>query len=221
MAMIQPEEIKEVPEAKEAEVDDLPAIQQYACTDCGEWSTMYDKVVAELDETKEHLKAYKADRVKQMAEFTAFKREHHIFTRGIHDLNRLRTVCQDLQNLRIPITDYHSSPEDVAMILQLEPEAKRTAFIARPAQGTATWNLGRSSSHQGRSQHTSTRRHYKGRQLFHRQIIFGVPNQAGHPSFKPWIFQMHDMCAAPSHQIQVVRMHALLTRCILQRQVPR
>jgi hypothetical protein len=126
-------EIQPVSEATEAEgteakeVEDL--VSYDACTDCDEWSTMYAKVVAQLEETKEHLNVYKADRVKQMAEFTAFKREHHVITRGIHDLNKLRTVCQDLQNLCIPITEYHSSPEDVAMILQLEPEAKRTAFI--------------------------------------------------------------------------------------------
>ena len=116
-------------EGTEAKVgEDLTVITSYDCTDCDEWAALYAKVVAELEETKEIHTVFKADRAKLLAEFTAYKREHHVFTRGLHDLTKLRAVCQDLQNLCIPITEYHSSPEEVDMILQLEPESKRTAF---------------------------------------------------------------------------------------------
>ncbi len=56
--------------------------------------------------------------------------EHGNFTRGTHELNRLTSGYQDFQNLDIdiPIKEFHRAPEDLELILQFNPEAKRTPF---------------------------------------------------------------------------------------------
>jgi hypothetical protein len=123
-------------EGKEPEEDHLPDINRFV-----DWEEKYNHVVAELEKAQQNCAVETAKCTKRdgtIAELTGtigrmktvhnkFAMDHILFAKGAHELNRLRSVVQDLQNLHIPVKDFRST-EDLELILQFKPEPKRGAF---------------------------------------------------------------------------------------------
>ena len=119
---------------------ELPEVTSFV-----DWEEKYKEVVAELQEARqecaEHIStcADKEGTITELREtvakykklHTKFVADHGNFMRGVHELNHLRETVQDLQNLNITVKDAFAHPEDLALIMAMEP-AKRKAKFTEP-----------------------------------------------------------------------------------------
>ena len=62
---------------------------------------------------------------KQKFAHNKFAADNRLYNRGMHELNKLQAGYLALQNLRVPIKEYHGTPGDVELVMQFKPEAKR------------------------------------------------------------------------------------------------
>jgi hypothetical protein len=119
---------------------DLPEVTRFV-----DWEEKYKEVVAELQEARQECVelistcADKEGTITELRETVAkykklqikFVADHGNFMRGVHELNHLRETVQDLQNLNITVKDAFAHPEDLALIMAMEP-AKRKAKFTEP-----------------------------------------------------------------------------------------
>ena len=116
---------------------ELPEVTSYV-----DWDEKYKEVVAELQEARqecaEHIStcADKEGTITELRETVAkykklhikFVADHGNFMRGAHELNHLRETVQDLQNLNITVKDAFANPEDLALIMAMEPSKRKAKF---------------------------------------------------------------------------------------------
>jgi hypothetical protein len=122
----------------EGKEPDLPEIHSFV-----DWKEKYDDAVAELAEAQQEcaeqisacaekddtIAELKVTNTKYKKAYNKFVLDHGIFAKGLHELNHLRTVVQDLQNLNVSVKDAFAHPVDLDLIMAMEPAKRKVPFV--------------------------------------------------------------------------------------------
>jgi hypothetical protein len=104
-----------------------------------ELSTNLAEVNGKLTDAEEEIRSLKNNIVSQVRlQQIQEGWDHNFFTNRQHELNKLRAAVDHLMNLGVPIKDL-LAPENVELLLQVEPAAEPRPFInplARTPPGT-------------------------------------------------------------------------------------
>jgi hypothetical protein len=85
-----------------------------------------------LNDAEEEIRSLNSNVSALGRSFNQFKKENNFFTHRNHELNRLRAAVDCLMNLGVPVTDL-LAPENVELLLQMEPSADPKPFINPPS----------------------------------------------------------------------------------------